>query len=42
MAEAVQYARGGGDRWFAGMPSSESCPDTPINLVELAIIKEEN
>lgn len=42
MAEVVQYARGGGDRWFAGMPSSDICPDMPINLIESATIKEEN
>jgi hypothetical protein len=27
IAESVFYSRGGGDRWFAGMPSSTVCPE---------------
>lgn len=26
LAEYVSYSRAGGDRWFAGMPSAETCP----------------
>lgn len=26
IAESIHYSRVGGDRWFAGMPSAESCP----------------
>lgn len=40
LAEAIEYLRSGGDRWFPGHPSSASCPNEPSNITEKVFVKE--
>ncbi|MGZ8271306.1 MAG: hypothetical protein ACXWT5_08980, partial [Methylophilus sp.] len=40
LGEAVEYVRAGGDRWYLGHPSSDSCPLDATNITEKVFFKK--